>query len=332
MVRKFKPKNIIEIGTWIGSTTYFLARGLFDNDNKDSKLYTYDLNNKCLINDESLLNYIVLNSNNYAHNLMKNLNVHIDMVFLDANLDKITCLELLKHCNKDTIFITHDFVPFVDKGCTALLTLITNMNLKYKWFIPNKNVNYTLKNFTNYKETHYVEIENKLFKLNGCCGCLIPYNTINILPNKITNYEIDKKENEHTPEVNILQHPDEHSTSENEDNYKKISFRINEKNSSNLILIECDDKIPPSNSHTELLNNNIVGMDNSTEHGELKFIKTIDNGIYNISCHVKKKSSYIIVGNYNSLKINELNNNSFYDLPKIIGYVNLTGEDVEGEI
>ena len=81
MVRKLKPKNMIEIGTWIGATTNFLARGLSDNDNKDGKLYTYDLNNKCSINDKNLLKYIVLNGNNHAHNSMKNLDVDVDMVF-----------------------------------------------------------------------------------------------------------------------------------------------------------------------------------------------------------------------------------------------------------
>ena len=178
----------------------------------------------------------------------------------------MTCLELLRKCNKDTI--THDFVPFVVKGCAALLTLVTNTNSKYRWFIPNENVNYTFKNVTNCPSSHFVDIEDNSFKPNACCGCLIPYDYINILPSKVTNYEIVKKDDEN--------------------NYKKNSFRVDENVTSDLILIECDDKILPSSSHTELLNNDVVGMDNSVEHCQLKFIKTIDNGICNISCHVKK--------------------------------------------
>ena len=118
LVKEFKPKIIVEIGTHLGPSTFSLAFGLEHNDIKGSKVYTIDNGDKCLIDKDRFSNIVYLKNmhSNVALKLLEKENVEIDMVFCDANITLENVESFNKLCTKNAVLTTHDFVPPMDKG------------------------------------------------------------------------------------------------------------------------------------------------------------------------------------------------------------------------
>ena len=86
LVRKFKPKVIVEIGTWIGSTCFSMAQAV--RKNGFGKIITIDIKNACQIPREydDIIEY---NSNTYSSVVFDRMiqkGERIDFMFTAAKL------------------------------------------------------------------------------------------------------------------------------------------------------------------------------------------------------------------------------------------------------
>ena len=288
LVRYLKPSTIIEIGTWIGSSTYWMTQAL--KKNNCGHIYTFDLNNHSCIENDDDNKYITYYTNNYAHKELRKVSCSAEFVFLDANLDNITVNELLKKCTPKTIFVTHDFVPFTDKGCHVLINIhnYIKWNSSYVWLKPDKNVNYTRKDKCN--DSHKIIHGNNEIRINTCCACLIP-DSYELVNNSIT-------------QMNIFYA----KASKN----KMIKCTINKPDKlSNIALIMSTNNFDESRISKD--NENILGMDNTS----------IDNLVNNytwknseLCIKIADNIMYILIGTYDEISRN----------PDLWGFIKIDSE------
>lgn len=194
LVRYFKPKSILEIGTFVGSTLFALISACQKNDNKYI-IHTIDISDSLKL-DESLLNNVKIYKG-WSKDVLKKINTPFDFIFSDANLDRLTAIELERLSNQNTIFATHDFVPPYDKGISSMYNMIKFTKLgKNKLIKPHYKCNwiYELNSFENIHENFSKEyiIKNKFNKsdfnrshLNGVNNCI----AILINNNKLKNLD-----------------------------------------------------------------------------------------------------------------------------------------------
>jgi len=105
MVRYFRPKNILEIGTWFGTSANFMAHALSDAE-IDGTVYTCDKNN-LFVAPHELIEY----HNCLSEDLLKDLRrraVQIDMVFTDGRLYPKDA-KRIKSLMPNVLFSTHDY-------------------------------------------------------------------------------------------------------------------------------------------------------------------------------------------------------------------------------
>lgn len=105
MVRFFKPTNILEIGTWYGTSAMFMFHALRDED-IDGTIYTCDKNNLYVCNHDSIEYHNCL-STEMLKRLQKE-KVKINMVFTDGRFfpkDERRIKKLMPHI----VFATHDY-------------------------------------------------------------------------------------------------------------------------------------------------------------------------------------------------------------------------------
>ena len=114
VTKEIKPKRILEIGTFVGRSTYALNIACEQN-NQNYLIDTIDIKN---------------NINHHRFKLNKNIKFHIghsreilkkfkniyDLIFIDGNLDFETTKSLMELCSSKTVIILHDFVPPMTKG------------------------------------------------------------------------------------------------------------------------------------------------------------------------------------------------------------------------
>lgn len=115
LIRKYKPKVVVELGTWIGTVTRVIMLGMFDNDNENiGDIYTCDKRHAYLtINDK--VKYYNCKSTKMLKKLSKE-GIKIDFCFVDACLQKKDP-KLIKGLFRDkVVFATHDFKEPDDKG------------------------------------------------------------------------------------------------------------------------------------------------------------------------------------------------------------------------
>lgn len=122
LVREYKPQNIFEIGTWVGTSALFMAEAF--KKNGGGHIYTCDTNQYYILSDEyaDLVTYIPGHSDTALEEL-KVKGVRFDFVFIDGNVSKNTTKLLAATTHSNTVFAMHDFVLPDDKGVQAFLRL-----------------------------------------------------------------------------------------------------------------------------------------------------------------------------------------------------------------
>ena len=116
VVRKFKPKKIVEIGVYKGGSSIIILNAI--KDIKNSHLYSIDLNNRDFIGScipkffPKFLNNWTLFKGNIAAKFLEKIGKGIDLVFIDSThfepgeiLDFIMVLPFL---NDEALVVIHD--------------------------------------------------------------------------------------------------------------------------------------------------------------------------------------------------------------------------------
>lgn len=158
LVLNYKPENILEIGTWVGTTSYAMA--LTDGD---CKVYTCDDSNRFVKLNIEANNRIFTHSKTHSTEFLKRMindDMVFDMIFNDASLSNEDCELLCKLTPKDFIFVTHDYFNSnggYEKGYDAME--------KMKQVLGKNNINYS--EYIPKKEWYFED------RINGCSGLLI---------------------------------------------------------------------------------------------------------------------------------------------------------------
>jgi predicted O-methyltransferase YrrM len=175
LVKKYKPINILEIGTYVGKSTYSLACAAKSNGGKFN-IDTIDIQKKSIKRKFAKFKEVKFH-NGHSSKLLPNFKKRYDFIFIDGNLDDETVITLKKLVKRKTLIVLHDFCPPIDKGIYDLFYLSKFFNFNYyhpqfsKNFIKKVNEFTTEVNFfKNYK------IDKT--KINLCC-CLITFKSIN---------------------------------------------------------------------------------------------------------------------------------------------------------
>ncbi len=114
LVKYFRPKNIVELGTSFGITSAYLAKG-----NLDAQLYTFEgassISNVAANNFKKLgINNVELITGDFGKTLPPFLekNIPIDFAFIDGNhREKPTIAyfeSILSHCNEHSVLVFDD--------------------------------------------------------------------------------------------------------------------------------------------------------------------------------------------------------------------------------
>ena len=123
----FKPKIIMEVGSFIGKSTFSMA---FASDNYlpegDCKIFCCDYSNEIQfpeLTQTKIKQFHKTSSTEMIKQLEKNM--IIDFIHLDGRLEKEDCILLKDKINEDTIFILDDFEGN-EKGVVNLFNLLNN--------------------------------------------------------------------------------------------------------------------------------------------------------------------------------------------------------------
>ena len=125
--RTLKPKMVLEIGAWIGTSTLVIAKALNEIYGDDFKIVTCDFPNDVFIREH---NYKYLSKNIYYNNLhsdqlvpeLKEQGYKFDAIFSDAGLSLNNVNDFKSLINNDSFcFLTHDvYTSKYSKGNDAI--------------------------------------------------------------------------------------------------------------------------------------------------------------------------------------------------------------------
>jgi hypothetical protein len=126
-----RPKKIMEIGTWLGTSTYAMAQA------SDALIYTCDQgpdNFYIHEGNDSYTNRIIRHPDTHSSKFLKNIDGGFDFVFVDGWLKDDDAEGIFEKCQDNFTFIAHDYYrpekpkPVFCKGHQAVERM-----LKYAW-------------------------------------------------------------------------------------------------------------------------------------------------------------------------------------------------------
>lgn len=138
MVNYYKPKVVLEIGTYSGTITHIIVNG---NESVE-KVYTCDKNNVFHNRVPSIVKYTNSLSTPFLKSLIKK-GVKIDFCFVDANLQGgLKDAKLIKKLFGDNrvVFSTHDYAPG-QKGVTnidKMINVLGGSDRRFEVITPDK--------------------------------------------------------------------------------------------------------------------------------------------------------------------------------------------------
>jgi hypothetical protein len=197
----YKPKKILEIGTFVGRTLFFMINALEKNGD-NYQIHTIDISSNLKIEDKYLKNCII--HNGWSSDILESLcDLTFDFIFNDAEIDIKTAKILEnKFINENTIFATHDFVPPIDKGISSVYNMLnyTRLNNNYlimpefysNWIYATKS---NLSYHDSFTENYLKQISNisnasicHKNNINACIALILPKYCIEQIPNS-DNYK-----------------------------------------------------------------------------------------------------------------------------------------------
>jgi hypothetical protein len=156
---EYKPKLILEIGTWVGMTSYSMALAT----DEDCIIHTVDNNDKFVDLNTNISKRIIRHPNIFSHQFLPSCDLNnIDMIFNDANISIEDCDKMYHMASDNFIFVTHDYFNSegnYEKGYEAINNMISILN-------HNKS-SYTL--YTPDPSWYFTNEYN----VNGCSALLI---------------------------------------------------------------------------------------------------------------------------------------------------------------
>jgi len=121
LVRYFKPKRIIEIGTFIGKSTISMCQAQDDEGINEAEIYTCDLSNQISLpwNGKTKIHQFQKQS---STEMLKKLTGVFDFLFFDGRLSEEDLVLLSKLISNKTIIALDDFEG-MEKGVINLINL-----------------------------------------------------------------------------------------------------------------------------------------------------------------------------------------------------------------
>ena len=123
LIRKFRPKNVLEVGVAWGGSSVIILNAI--KDIKDSQLISLDLNTKLFIDNSKNTGYAVkeffpeftnkwkLFTGDQRHKFLEQLNMKFNFLFLDIAHyagEIINLIEVLPFLNEGDLVILHDII------------------------------------------------------------------------------------------------------------------------------------------------------------------------------------------------------------------------------
>ncbi len=121
LVRYFKPKRIIEVGTFIGKSTISMIQAQDDEGIKEAEIFTCDFSNQISLpwNGETKIHQFQKQS---STEMLKKLTGVFDFLFFDGRLSEEDLVLLSKLISNKTIIVLDDFEG-MEKGVINLINL-----------------------------------------------------------------------------------------------------------------------------------------------------------------------------------------------------------------
>jgi len=118
IIKKYKPKNILEIGTWFGTSAYIIAQAMKDNG-INGRVYTCDKHDLFLDLEEyrNMVEYYNVQSDKFIKKMIRH-GLKIDMAFVDARLSPENIRDLMGMYRGRIVYTNHDWL--YDKGMKNL--------------------------------------------------------------------------------------------------------------------------------------------------------------------------------------------------------------------
>jgi len=123
LIKKYNPKIILEVGTWIGTSA--MAMDMISNG---AKIYTCDEHNMCVYESPNVTFYHCSGKSVLA--IMPRRNIQPDFIFIDAGMRKYIP-SVLAAMTKDFVFVVHDYVQGSKgwRNMEALKKLVKNITI-----------------------------------------------------------------------------------------------------------------------------------------------------------------------------------------------------------
>ena len=145
----FKPKTIIEIGSFIGKSTISMALGADDYiDEHKCEIFCCDMSNDIKLPKLSKTKITQFNKTK-STDMLKNLdgNMSFDLVHVDGRLENEDFEILKRNINERTVFVLDDFEG-EEKGVVNFINFVQNkMNLKTSYLLAYPIQNETMLKF-----------------------------------------------------------------------------------------------------------------------------------------------------------------------------------------
>jgi predicted O-methyltransferase YrrM len=133
LFRYYQPKNVFEIGTWIGSSSLVMAKAL--KRNGTGCIYTCDINSYYALSQE--YDDVIIRINTTSSEAIAQIpnDQKIDFVFIDGSLDQETIDKLLPRLSDHCIIALHDFI-IPEKGVHNACQLLLASKFSYSLLQP----------------------------------------------------------------------------------------------------------------------------------------------------------------------------------------------------
>ena len=165
VINYFKPKRVVEIGTFIGKSTWSIVKSLEIQKSKNSEIFTCDISNDIKIPWKGSVKIHQFPKKSSVE-MLKIIDKDIDFLSIDGRISKEDKLEIERLVNQNVIIALDDFEGS-EKGVANLFSLKSIDKLK-NHFLVYPCMHQTLKNFG--------------FTSHSLTAILIPANLIQLTP------------------------------------------------------------------------------------------------------------------------------------------------------